>query len=252
MAVAISAIDAGADMLDIGGESTRPGAARVSVAEQIQRTVPVIAAIRELASPARDIPISIDTTLAEVADAALRAGADAINDVSAGVEDAAMFEVAATHGAGVILMHRLLPPEQDSYSDQYTAPPRYDSVVHSVREFLRDRVLAALRAGIARESILLDPGLGFGKTVEQNIDLIRGTGELGALGFPIVSALSRKSFVGRIAAPHRETQPSERLPGTLALSIMHMLAGARVFRVHDVREHREALTAVWTMTRPGT
>lgn len=252
LAAAITAIDAGADMLDIGGESTRPGAVRVSAAEQRERVVPVISAIRALPSPADGIPISIDTTLAEVADAALRAGADAINDVAAGLEDPSMFDVAAAHRAGIILMHRLRRPEDDSYSDQYAEPPRYDSVVHQVREFLRDRVLAALRAGIAREAILLDPGLGFGKTVSQNVDLIRGTGELGALGFPILSALSRKSFVGRIACPHRETTPSERLPGTLALSVMHMLAGARIFRVHDVREHAEALKAAWVMSRPGT
>ncbi|MEX2218535.1 MAG: dihydropteroate synthase [Phycisphaerales bacterium] len=236
------AVADGADVLDLGGESTRPGAQRVGPEEQVRRIVPVIGAIRARGGAAGDIPISVDTTLAPVARAALDAGADAINDVSAGAEDAGMFGLAAQRSAGLILMHRLRPPERDSYSDRYAEPPRYGDVAAEVSAFLRERCAAAGARGVAPGSIVIDPGLGFGKTVEQNLELIRRTGELAALGYPVLSGLSRKSFTGR-AAGLAESTPAERLGATLALSVAHLIAGARLFRVHDVAEHRRAVSA---------
>lgn len=232
-----AAVRDGADMLDVGGESTRPGADRVDPDEQIRRVVPAIRAIR--ATGAGEVPISVDTTSAAVAEAALDAGADAVNDVSAGTDDPRMLPLVGSRGAGVILMHRLRPPGADSYSDRYAVEPEYGDVVSAVASFLRERDYAARRAGVAPESIVLDPGLGFGKSVDQNLELIARTGELLALGRPILSALSRKSFVGRISLG-RDSTPGERLAGTLALSIRHALAGASLFRVHDVAPHVQA------------
>lgn len=244
------AIDQGADALDLGGESTRPGAERVSSEEQIRRVIPVIEAMRRQGSPYGAIPISIDTTLAAVARAAIDAGAGAINDVSAGTEDPGMFDLAAERRAGLILMHRLLPPARDSYSDHYEQAPVYDDVVATVLAFLEERSGRALASGVARESIVIDPGLGFGKTVSQNLELIRRSAELQRLGFPVLSALSRKSFVGR-ASGLSESTPADRLEGTLALSTSHLLAGARLFRIHDVAEHTRALMAAWALLGPS-
>lgn len=241
----------GADMLDIGGESTRPGAERVTPAEQVRRVVPVIRAIRESSGPASDLPISVDTTLAEVAREAILAGADAINDVAAGGEDDRLFALAAEHGAGLILMHRLRPPSRDSYSDRYDEPPAYADVAAEVGAFLRDRAAAAVRAGVAPASIVLDPGLGFGKTVEQNFELIARTGELAAMGYPVMSAASRKSFIGAAASPGRETSPADRLAGSLAATIEHARRGALLLRVHDPKEHAEAVRVMLAIGRGG-
>lgn len=250
-AAAERAVKDGAAMLDVGGESTRPGAARVSAAEQIGRVVPAIRAIR---ARLPQTPISIDTTLAEVANAALDAGADAINDVSAGEEDGAMLALAANRRAGIILMHRLRPPGADSYSDRYASAPAYNAaqgVVGEVRAYLAKRMAEAISAGVASDAIVLDPGLGFGKSVEQNLELIRGTPVLRSLGRPIMSALSRKSFVGRVGLG-RDSEPAERLAPTLALSVEHLGFGASLFRVHDVREHVEALAAARALTATST
>lgn len=248
----------GADMLDLGGESTRPGATRVSAAEQIARVVPVLSALRS--DSAFDcVPISVDTTLTAVAAAALAAGADAINDVSAGLEGGPeLFALLAARRAGVILMHRLRPPESDQYSDRYPAAPAYSTdpaappsaVVAPVTAFLRERALAAEAAGIAPSAIVLDPGLGFGKSVAQNLALIRATPALADLGYPILSALSRKSFVGRVGL-QRDSAPSERLEATLALSVVHLAAGAHLFRVHDVAPHASALRAARAALEPS-
>ncbi len=244
------ALSDGAAMLDIGGESTRPGSARVSAAEQIARVTPVIRAVRAEWGDGAGVggapPISVDTTLAEVADAALDAGADAINDVSAGGEDPSMFALAARRGAGLVLMHRLRPPGEDRFSDQYqpAEAPRYADVVAEVRAWLAARLAAALGAGLPAEAIVLDPGLGFGKTVDQNLALIRGSGALLSLGRPLMSGLSRKSFTARAAGMDPGGPPRARIAGTLALSIAHVRAGARLLRVHDVPAHRAALS-VW-------
>ncbi|MBO6514064.1 MAG: dihydropteroate synthase [Phycisphaerales bacterium] len=239
------AIRDGADMLDIGGESTRPGAERVGVEEQINRVVPIIEALRKRGV---DLPISIDTTLGGVASAALSAGADAINDVSAMTEDPEMLPLAASAGCGVVLMHRLVAPDRDSFSDQYQDEPVYEDVVSEVGAHLRARAQDAQERGVDPSRIVLDPGLGFGKSVEDNLRLIRGTHKLAELGYPVMSGLSRKSFVGRIALD-RDSDPSERVRASVGMSVAHLLAGARIFRVHDVAEHRQALDAAWGTLR---
>lgn len=235
----------GAAMLDVGGESTRPGAEPVSAAEQIRRVVPAISGIRAAIGSGPDAPpISVDTTSAEVAEAALDAGADAINDVSAGTADRAMLGLAARRGAGMVLMHRLRPASEDSYSDRYREAPLQGDIGAIVKAYLEERLAAAARAGIARERIVLDPGLGFGKTVEQNLELIRATARLLELGRPVLSGLSRKSFVARAAGMGPDSSPRERIAGTLGLSIAHVRAGARLLRVHDAADHARALAAL--------
>lgn len=255
--MARAAIDAGADGLDLGGESTRPGAARVQEHEQIHRVVPVVRMIRAAGGPLADVPISVDTTRPAVARSAIEAGADAVNDVSGATEEPeAMLALAAATGAGLILMHRYRPPGLDRYSDDYSrdvaeqdaGPPVHGDVTADVRGVLVERARAAEAAGVARGSILLDPGLGFGKTVEQNLELIRRTGDLTGAGYPVLSAASRKSFVGRVSLPEAaRTDPADRLAGSLAFSVMHLAAGARVFRVHDVAAQRQALLAAWAI-----
>ena len=249
LARAEQALAEGADAIDIGGESTRPGAARVAAEEQIARVVPLVRAIRASPGDLANLPITIDTTLPQVAEAALDAGADAINDVSGATEGGRqMLALAAARRAGLILMHRLRPPEHDDFSDRYPAPPVYTDVVAEVRAFLAGRADEALAAGVPREAIVLDPGLGFGKSPDQNLELVRRSRELLTLGFPLLSAASRKSFVGRVSRPETpQTVPGARLAGSLAFSVMHLAAGARLFRVHDVGPQREALLAAWAI-----
>lgn len=243
----VRAVEAGADMLDVGAESTRPGAARVAAEEQIRRLAPSLRALRA-ALPR--VPISIDTTLAAVARAALDEGADAVNDVSACLEDPAMLRLAAERKAGLVLMHRLRPPGEDSYSDRYADAPRYADVTEEVSAFLASRANAAIAAGVERDALVLDPGLGFGKSVEQNLMLLRETPRLVRLNYPILSALSRKSFVGRVAL-ERESDPGERVAATVALSVAQYLAGVRLFRVHDVGAHVQALRAISALGSPN-
>ena len=232
----------GALIIDVGGESTRPGAQRVPVDEQLCRVLPVISALRA----ASDVAISVDTTRREVAEASLDAGATIINDVSAGLEDSKMLALAAERDCGIVLMHRLAPPEADSYSDRYTIPPHYDDVVADVAAFLAERAGAAMDAGIARESIALDPGLGFGKSVAQNYELIARADELVSLGFPLVCGASRKSFVGKATG---EEEPARRVHGSVAAALAMFSRGVRIFRVHDVSAHREALAVAETILR---
>jgi len=248
VAAGARAIEEGAVGLDIGGESTRPGSQPVSAEEQIRRTAPAIRAIRRVLGDS--FLISIDTTRRDVAQSALDEGADAVNDVSAGRDEAGMFALVAERHAGIILMHRLTQPSRDAYSTQYDASgaPHYpQGVVAEVKEFLVERVSQAEQAGIAPERIVIDPGLGFGKTIEQNLTLIRASAEFTSLGYPVLSGLSRKSFVGRVSGVTSDMPPSDRVFGTLALSVMHYASGARVFRVHDVQAHVEALRAASSM-----
>ncbi len=235
----------GADALDLGGESTRPGALPVDADEQLKRLIPALRLIRTAVGD--DIPLTVDTTLARVGAEALDHGADAINDISGGTHDAAMLPLAAARGAGVILMHRLTTPARDSYSDRHPTPPDYGEagVVGAVRAYLEARARAAIEAGIAREGIVLDPGLGFGKSVQQNLALIERADEIASLGFPVLSGVSRKSFTARAAGLPAETPPRDRLAPTLALSVLHLVRGARLFRVHDVAAHARALRAAW-------
>jgi len=215
---------AGADLLDIGGESTRPGAAEVSVPDEIARTAPVIAALRAKGFAA---PISIDTRKAPVAAAAVQAGAVLVNDVSAMLFDPAMAATVAASGAALCLMHAQGTPAT------MQAEPRYDDVLLDVYDHLEVRVLAAKAAGIARARILLDPGIGFGKTVEHNLALLRGLSLFHALGCPILLGVSRKRFIGTIAAVEKA---DARAPGTLAVTLAGIAQGVQMHRVHDVAE----------------
>ncbi len=239
---ALLAVSAGASILDLGAESTRPGAKPVPAPEQAARLLPVIRRIREAPGDLGRAPLSIDTTSAAVARECLDAGASAINDVSAGEGDPAMFALAAQRGCGLVLMHRLRRPEADQFSDSYDAPPVYGDVVEDVRAYLGGRARRAIEAGVNPEAIVLDPGLGFGKSVEDNLRLVRALPRLADLGFPLLGALSRKSFVGRVSL-ERDSAPEERLAGTLAMNLALVRNGVRLLRVHDVEAHAQALRA---------
>lgn len=240
-AAGVAMVGEGASIIDVGGESTRPGAQRVDAAEQIRRVVPVIEALRSRC----DAMISIDTTLSEVARAAVDAGACIINDVAAGQEDAGVFDLATERGCGLVLMHRRFAPQDDSYSDEYEKPPAYDDVVATVQAFLISRCEAAMAAGVQRERIAIDPGLGFGKSVDQNYELLRRMDELAATGYPVLCAASRKSFIG---AASGVSEPRQRVAGSVAGSVAAYMAGVRLFRVHDVAAHREALEVAARLT----
>lgn len=231
-------IDEGADVIDVGGESTRPGSQRVDAVEQIARVVPVIRAIR---ADGIEIPISIDTTRAEVAAAALDAGADAVNDVAAGLEDEEMLPLVAARDAGVVLMHRLVPPHRDSYSNEYASAPDYDAsggVVEAVFSFLAERVEAACRVGVTRDRIVIDPGAGFGKSVAQNFELLAAAPRFFHLGVPLLCGVSRKSFLGSATGV---TDPAARVEASVRAALEQRDLGVRLFRVHDVAAHRQAL-----------
>jgi dihydropteroate synthase len=221
-------LEEGAAILDVGGESTRPGAREVPTAVEIDRVVPVIRGIRALGTA---VPISVDTRKAEVAEAALAAGANIVNDVSA-LGDPEMGRVVARHDAGLVLMHMQGTPEtmQDD--------PAYEDVVEQVAAHLGERLERARLDGVAPERVVLDPGIGFGKTAEHNLALIRGLPRLAALGRPVLLGASRKAFLGRIlgGAP-----PDARLHATIGACVAGLIFGARIFRVHDVRPVAEAL-----------
>jgi dihydropteroate synthase len=215
----------GASILDVGGESTRPGAVEVDEAEELRRTQPVVAAL------ARGATASIDTSKLAVAEAALDAGASIVNDVTALRRDPQMAALCADRGAGVVLMH--MPGNPRTMQDD----PRYDDVVDDVKAFLAGRVEFAVSEGIAEERIWLDPGIGFGKTVEHNLELLRRLAELRELGRPLVIGASRKSFIGKIDG----SGVDERLGGSIASSVLAAAEGADVLRVHDVAETAEAM-----------
>ena len=229
---ALRLVQEGADLVDVGGESTRPGAERVPAEEQIRRVVPVIRGIRATSA----VPISVDTTLAAVAQAAIEAGAWLVNDVSAGLEDADLLPLAARLGAGVVLMHRLAPPPQDRYSDRHERPPAYTDVVAEVAGFLAGRVAAATHAGVPRARIVIDPGFGFGKDVGQNFDMLARLPEFAMVGVPLLVGVSRKSFLGAAAGI---ADPADRLPATLAAAAQAIDGGAALLRVHDVAAHAQ-------------
>ena len=218
----------GAAILDIGGESTRPGADPVGAEEELRRVLPVIDGLVAAGCKAR---ISVDTSKSEVAAEALAAGASYVNDVTAFRGDPELADVVASSGADCCLMHMLGDPRtmQDD--------PRYDDVVSEVREFLEERVAFALARGIERDRIMLDPGIGFGKTLDHNLELLRRLDELVAIGRPLVIGTSRKSFLGRITG----RGPDERVAATVATNVLAYERGARVFRVHDVAPVRDAL-----------
>jgi dihydropteroate synthase len=263
----VELVKQGAHILDIGGESTRPGAEPVGVEEELRRVVPVIEGLVEVVdsmatqhagskSGVASLPqISIDTSKAAVARAALAAGATLVNDVSALRADPRMVEVVADSDAECCLMHMLGEPrtmQQD---------PRYGDVVDDVSAFLQERMAFAVGEGIAEERILLDPGIGFGKNVEHNLALLRRLDEIVALGRPVVIGTSRKSFLGRIVADTGsapgQVAPDARLPGTIATNVIALERGASVFRVHDVAPVAGALAVAaatlsgkWTARSP--
>ena len=222
----------GADMVDVGGESTRPGAERVPADEQIRRVVPVIEGLRAAGVPR----ISVDTTQSVVAERALAAGACMVNDVSAGHDDPRILKVAADNGAELVLMHRLAPPHADRYSHQYEQEPIYADVVCEVAAWLEAHALAAERAGVASERILIDPGFGFGKSVAQNFEMLRRLSEFTQSGRRVLVGLSRKSFLGAVVGA---SDPADRLPATLAAAMVALQGGAALLRVHDVAAHAQ-------------
>lgn len=217
----------GADIIDVGGESTRPGAETVDAAEEISRILPVIEAL----SSSSSLPISIDTRKAEVASRALSAGASIINDVSGLTHDNRMPRVAADNGAGVIIMHMQGAPRT------MQKQPRYDDVLTEIIDWLECRARKLEESGIDRNCIAVDPGIGFGKTLDHNLKLLAGVKKLGDAGRPVVIGASRKSSLGRITG--RKT--NDRLAASLAVLAFCVLNGAHIMRVHDVKESRDAV-----------
>jgi len=218
---------AGADIIDIGGESSRPGSKPISKEEEMRRVLPVIASLRKKIKAL----ISIDTTKAEVAEAALAEGADILNDISAGRFDSKMIPLAAERKVPLILMHMKGTPQTMQIN------PYYQNLYQEVKEFLRERIKTAESYGIPREKIIIDPGLGFGKRFEDNLGLINNLSFLEELGCPLLVGISRKSFIGQIL----NLPPSERLEGTIAASILSLVNGAHILRVHDVGPVRRAV-----------
>jgi dihydropteroate synthase len=227
----------GADVIDVGGESTRPGSLPVDAATERARVVPVIEALRAETA----LPISVDTTKAEVAAAALAVGADMVNDVSAGRFDDAMLPLVADRGAAIVLMHMQGVPATMQEA------PTYGDVVAEVAAFLGARAVAAQAAGIAADRIWIDPGIGFGKRREHNLALLAGLERLVALGYPVLVGASRKGFLGSLSG-----EPlGARLASSLAATVLAAAAGARVVRVHDVAATRSALAIADAVARAG-
>jgi dihydropteroate synthase len=220
---ALQMVQDGADIVDIGGESTRPGSQPVPEEEELRRVLPVIEAVRGQV----DVPISIDTTKSRVAERALQAGACMVNDISGLGFDPRMAEVVARHGALCCVMHIQGTPQTMQQN------PQYEDVVRDISRYFEERLALAERAGIPRENIWLDPGIGFGKTVEHNLEILRRLREFTAFGLPILIGTSRKSFIGKILG---DLPPEERLEGTAATVAIAIMNGANAVRVHDVRE----------------
>ena len=227
--------EAGADLVDLGGESTRPGAPSVSLQEELDRVMPVALAL------AKELPgqaWSIDTQKAEVAKQALAAGACLLNDVSAFQADPGMLSVAMARQCGVSLMHRLSPPSGAAWSPDEKTHYGAGGVSAAVAAYLKARAAACLAAGISSARIWVDPGLGFGKTVSDNLRLVKDLPQVAALGYPVLVGPSRKSFVGAVLGG---LPVEERLEGTLAVCVAAVLGGAKILRVHDVKETVRAL-----------
>jgi dihydropteroate synthase len=220
-------VEAGADVIDIGGESTRPGARPVSAREELERVLPVIRGLRRKVN----VPISIDTYKAQVAQAALNEGADIVNDISALRFDPQLAVLVAAEQVPVVLMHMQGTPQT------MQAEPRYSDVLTEVRDFLAAQIEFALNAGILGENIIVDPGIGFGKSLEHNLTLLRELPALAALGYPLLVGASRKAFIGKIV----DANPDGRLEGSLAAAVAAVLGGAQIVRVHDVTETRRAV-----------
>lgn len=229
----------GACIIDIGGESTRPSADQVSVEEQINRVIPVITGIRK---QDKQLLISVDTTQYEVAEAAINVGANWINDISAGEDDDRILTLAADKNVPIVLMHR------QGKSNKMQDNPVYDDVCKEVNEYLQTRAQQALDRGVDKHNIILDPGIGFGKLLEHNLQLLAGLDSLVALGYPVLLGTSRKRFLGDIL---KEDDPEKRVVGTCATTALGVNAGVRVFRVHDVIENKQAMDVAWQIKQAG-
>jgi dihydropteroate synthase len=234
---ALELVAEGADILDVGGESTRPGAEPVAEDVERDRVIPVI---ERVAAEGTGVQLSIDTSKLEVARAALDAGATYVNDVTAFRSDPRLAGLVAERGTECCLMHMLGDPRT------MQEKPRYDDVVSDVKAFLEERLAFAVSRGVREERVMLDPGIGFGKTLEHNLELLRRLDEIVALGRPVVVGTSRKSFLGRITG--REV--GERLPGTIATNVLALERGATVFRVHEVAPVRDALAVAAATVGP--
>jgi dihydropteroate synthase len=227
----------GADIIDIGGESSRPGSNPIPAKEEKKRILPVVEVVKQK----KDVLISVDTTKAEVAEAALAAGADIINDISAGRFDPQMLPVVARSGAGLILMHMKGTPRTMQIA------PHYDDVLGEVRAFLKERLEAAEECGVRRESIILDPGIGFGKKLEHNLALLNNLGALADLERPLLVGISRKSFIGKIL----KLETPDRLEGTIAAAVVSLLHGASLLRVHDLQAVKRAVAVAEAILGQG-
>ena len=214
-------IELGADMIDLGGESTRPGHKFVSAEEEISRIVPVIKRLKEEIN----VPISIDTYKSEVAEEALKLGVDMVNDVWGLTYDGKMADVVAKYGGEVCIMHNQEGTDYDK------------DIMEAIKEFLQNSIDMALKAGVKKEKIVLDPGIGFGKTYEQNIEVLERLGELRDLGYPVLLGTSRKSVLGKIL---ENSTPKERVNATVATTVLGVKDGVDIVRVHDVKENKEA------------
>jgi len=218
---ALKMVDEGADIIDIGGESTRPGAEPISVDEELKRVIPVI----EILSKKLSIPISIDTYKAKVAEGAINAGATIINDISGLRFDPLMPEVASKYKVPVIIMHIKGTPKDMQKN------PQYDALIPEITEYLRGSIVLAKQAGVEENMIIIDPGIGFGKLLDHNLQIIKNLKEFTQLGKPILIGVSRKSFIGKIL---NDASPSERLEGTASSVAISVINGANIVRVHDV------------------
>jgi len=227
----------GADIVDIGGESSRPGAHPISAREEKKRILPVIEVLREK----KNVLISVDTTKAEVAEAAVAAGADIINDISAGRFDPRILRLAADSGAGLVLMHMKGTPRT------MQAAPHYEDVVAEVRTFLEERMAEAEAAGVARDSLIIDPGIGFGKKLEHNLALLNNLGLLAELSRPVLVGISNKSFIGKIL----NLEPQDRLEGTVAAAVVSLMHGASILRIHDIKAVKRAVTVAESILSQG-
>jgi dihydropteroate synthase len=228
-------VEEGADLIDIGGQSTRPGAEQITLEEELNRVIPVIKALREKIS----VPISIDTTRASVAQAAVEAGADLINDISGGTYDAEMLPTVARLGVPIVLMHiRGTPQNMQQLTD-------YQNLVGEIYQFLEEQIEQAIQAGIARSHLIIDPGIGFAKNYAQNLELLRRLAEFRSLGLPILVGPSRKSFIGRILD---QNDPKLRVWGTAAACCGAIAGSADILRVHDVAQMHDVCRvadAIW-------
>lgn len=227
VAQGIKMYEQGADLIDIGGESTRPDATPVPEEEEFLRVIPIIKALKKQIP----IPISIDTTKPRIAKAAINEGASLINDVS-GFRDPAMIEVAADHNVKICIMHMEGTPQTMQINPHYQ-----DGVVSTILNWFRERVETLISSGVAKHNIIIDPGIGFGKTVDDNLEIIHNLQRFKDLNFPILLGLSRKSFMGKIT----QKSPSELLPTTIAMNTVALLAHVDIIRVHDVAEHHDVI-----------